>query len=225
MWIFSISPCSSVKVCYMGVWGYIVRNSSFKILYLTGELNRLLWCVVTFFIFLLTPVAFYFIRYYCSYIVVILVFVFPLSVYWAVRRCDIVCPPVPAPECGLGGVPTNQRERRACGFGKVPTPIPGPAALDLWEVQNQQITCRWPEASWPRITPGIGGESRSMRGPSNSTHRAICTGFDVHFNGVSWGFWSSLGYIPWGLEYSRMELELHFSRGFLLASAGCLSHY
>ena len=76
---------------------------------------------------------------------------------------------------------TEQRGSRAWGLGKLPIPIPGPSALELREAQNQQVTPRSDEASWPLDVPGRGGGSSDMRFPPNSPHKVICIGLDVHF--------------------------------------------
>lgn len=67
--------------------------------------------------------------------------VFVFSLFTKQSEGDVVCPPVPAPEgrARLGGCLQTKEKGELRGVAGA-TPVPGPAASELWEAQTLRVT-------------------------------------------------------------------------------------
>lgn len=127
-----------------------------------------------------------FVRYYCSYTLFLFVFFFECLLS---RQKVTILSPWAWRAGSWEESLTEQRRCRAESLACCPFPSLVPSASQLREAQNQQVTPRLDEASWPLDAPGRGGGSNDTL----TFHTVIFTGLVSISNCVSSGIWSSFG--------------------------------
>lgn len=142
-----------------------------------------------------------FVRYYCSYTVLVCFF---FECLLSRQKVTILSPWA----WRAGSWEESLIEQRRCRAGSLaccPFPSLVPSASQLREAQNQQVTPRLDEASWPLDAPGRGGGSNDTL----TFHTVIFTGLVSISNCVSSGIWSSFSYV---LELLEAYIKRHCSR-------------
>lgn len=142
-----------------------------------------------------------FVRYYCSYTVLVCFF---FECLLSRQKVTILSPWAWRAGSWEESL-TEQRRCRAESLACCPFPSLVPSASQLREAQNQQVTPRLDEASWPLDAPGRGGGSNDTL----TFHTVIFTGLVSISNCVSSGIWSSFSYV---LELLEAYIKRHCSR-------------